>query len=221
MADQTIRRLNISGPETSEIFELPIGKITIGRQAGVEVRLNNPMISRKHAEVECTDAGCTLTDLGSANGTAVSGAKLAANSPHALSPGEVIEMGPFKAVFEQVVLAVPKSKEAVPPKKETAPKKKATPKEQPPKPDAPPPPPPPSKPTREEPKKPEPDYSRPLPGLDYHSRLFLEYLPGIYHTDFMSRLLAIFESVYGPIEWNIDNFDLYLFETRLYPTRGS
>jgi phage tail-like protein len=26
----------------------------------------------------------------------------------------------------------------------------------------------------------------------------------------MSRLLALFESIYIPIEWNIDNFDLYL-----------
>ena len=38
----------------------------------------------------------------------------------------------------------------------------------------------------------------------------LDFLPGIYHTDFMSRFLAVFESILMPIEWNIDNFDLYL-----------
>jgi len=48
------------------------------------------------------------------------------------------------------------------------------------------------------------------PGLDCNSHLLLDYLPGIYHTDFMSRYLALFESILVPIQWNIDNFDLFL-----------
>jgi len=212
MADQFIRRLNITGPEISEIFELPAGKITIGRQAGTEVRLNSPMISRRHAQVECTAKACAIIDLGSANGTVVNGERLEANSPRTLSPGEVIELGPFRAVFEQVVLAAPEAKpvakKPAPAKKKPQPKAKkpAAAKKEPP----PPPPPKPPKPSRVEPEKPEPDYSQPLPGLDYQSRRFLDYLPGIYHTDFMSRMLAIFEAIYSPAEWNIDNFDLYL-----------
>nr|MBP7593694.1 phage tail protein I [Chloroflexota bacterium] len=47
-------------------------------------------------------------------------------------------------------------------------------------------------------------------GLAMHSTRLLNYLPGIYHTDLMSRFLALFESILIPIEWNIDNFDLYL-----------
>ena len=55
----------------------------------------------------------------------------------------------------------------------------------------------------------EDDYPMP-PGLSMYSRQLLQFLPGIYHTDFMSRFLAVFESILMPIEWNIDNFDLYL-----------
>ena len=41
-------------------------------------------------------------------------------------------------------------------------------------------------------------------------KLLLSYLPGIYHTEFMSHFLAIFEAVLFPVEWQIDNFDLFL-----------
>jgi phage tail-like protein len=38
----------------------------------------------------------------------------------------------------------------------------------------------------------------------------LGYLPGIYHTEFMANFLGIFESVLFPVEWQVDNFDLFL-----------
>jgi phage tail-like protein len=38
----------------------------------------------------------------------------------------------------------------------------------------------------------------------------MNFLPGIYHTDFMARFLGVFEAIQMPIEWNIDNFDLFL-----------
>ena len=39
---------------------------------------------------------------------------------------------------------------------------------------------------------------------------YLNYLPGFFQTDFMGRFLAMFESIMAPIEWNIDNFDVFL-----------
>lgn len=215
MADQLIRRLNISGPDVSQIFELPPGKTVIGRQAGIDVRLNNPMISRRHVEVECSAKVCQITDLGSANGSVVNGERLEANAPQILAPGDVIEMGPFRLIYEQVVLTAPKpkpaKKRAAPPKKKPVRPKKEEAKPVAKKEPAPPPPPPkPPRPTRVDIPDHEPDYSQPPPGLAFESRRFLEYLPGIYHTDFMTRFLAIFEAIYMPAEWNIDNFDLYL-----------
>jgi phage tail-like protein len=215
MANQSIRRLNISGPDGSQIYELPPGKTIIGRQAGIDVRLDNPMISRRHTEVECTSKACLITDLGSANGSTVNGERLEPNAPRTLAPGDVIELGPFRLAYEQIVLAAPspkpaKKKAAAPKKKPAQPKKPAAKpaakKETPP----PPPPPKPPRPTRADRPKPEPDYSQPPPGLAFESRRFLEYLPGIYHTDFMTRFLAIFEAIFMPAEWNINNFDIFL-----------
>jgi len=49
-----------------------------------------------------------------------------------------------------------------------------------------------------------------VPGLSKESRLFMQYLPQTYDTEFMSHFLALFESILTPIAWNIDNFDLFL-----------
>lgn len=49
-----------------------------------------------------------------------------------------------------------------------------------------------------------------LPGLSIYSRHLINFLPGIYHSDFMARFLGIFESIQTPIEWTVDAFDLFL-----------
>jgi len=201
MAEEYIRRLNIAGPEFAETIELAEGKTLIGREAGIDIRLNHPMISRKHAHIECTATKCQLMDLGSANGTSLNGRALEANTSMDLENGAKIQVGPFELIFEQI--AVEPVKAPIPePKPE--PKPEPEPEPEPVKlPPAPPPPPP-------EDGADLFDYSEPPPGLSRTDSRFLEYLPGIYHTDFMARFLAIFDSVITPIEWNVDNFDLYL-----------
>ncbi len=64
-----------SGEQDQE-FVLTEGSITIGRGATNEIVLRDAKVSRVHARIECGPADCTLTDLGSANGTRVNSAKI-------------------------------------------------------------------------------------------------------------------------------------------------
>lgn len=201
MTETYIFQLNIVGPDREETRLLPEGTAVFGRQPGVDILLEHPLVSRRHAQLVVTATTCELTDLGSSNGSRLNGRALPANTPTFLNHNDVVEMGPFKMVLG--VTAVQPEPE---PEKE---KESATPDSpSPPHPvtPSPPPPPPPDIPSPFHPVSPSPM----PPGLSSHSTRLLGYLPGIYHTDLMSRFLALFESILIPIEWNIDNFDLYL-----------
>jgi phage tail-like protein len=185
--------------------------LTIGRQAGNNLVLESQLISRKHAQIETTAGGSQITDLGSANGTLVNGERLAPNVPQPLAHGAVIEIGPFRLAYEQIRVAPAKvaEKPVVEAERPVAPQ---------PQPEVVPQRPPESlapstrqltiPPSDQE--KPPPDYSQIPPGLTRESQRLLNYLPGIYHNDFMARFLGMFEAIITPIEWNVDNFDLYL-----------
>ncbi|MCB8982886.1 MAG: phage tail protein I [Ardenticatenaceae bacterium] len=221
MPENFIFQLNIVGPNGEETRLLTRGTAVIGRQPGVDILLEHPLVSRRHAQIVVTDETCELTDLGSSNGTRLNGRALPANSPVFLNHNDVVETGPFK-----MVLGVT----AVQPEPESAPEPEPAPEPVPepePAPAAeevasmvpvpPPPPPPPVMPHAS-----PVDPASPPPGLAMHSTRLIYYLPSIYHpqnvTDpkpndpnsLMSRFLALFESILMPIEWNIDNFDLYL-----------
>lgn len=223
-------RLHIKGPDTSQVFPVPIGVTTVGRQTGNDLQLSHPQVSRQHARFDCTADECQITDLGSANGTRVNGEKLTPNVPVTLAANAAVKIGPFEITCEHVPVKVkaqvpaaempakkpPKVKEAPPPAKKPTAKAQPKPVEPPAEPEPevkplikavkkPPLPPkaPPPAPTAEE-------EGPVVPGLSIHSRRLLDYLPGIYHTDFMARFLALFESILVPIEWNVDGFDLYL-----------
>ncbi|MBE1484750.1 FHA domain-containing protein [Plantactinospora soyae] len=58
-----------SGPLQGASFRLRPGLRQIGREDGVDVLLDDPKVSRRHATVELVDGRVLLTDTGSTNGT--------------------------------------------------------------------------------------------------------------------------------------------------------
>jgi pSer/pThr/pTyr-binding forkhead associated (FHA) protein len=72
--------------------KLPVGeKFSIGRSESNELVLDLPEVSRQHAVIECQAGICTVTDLGSANGTFVNGARIL--QPTLLKSGDTITIG--------------------------------------------------------------------------------------------------------------------------------
>jgi ABC-type multidrug transport system ATPase subunit len=71
-------------------------QITIGR-AGCDITLDNPQVSRFHAQIDRAGGAAVLRDAGSANGTFINGQRLA--GAHTLRQGDVIQIGAFKLVY--------------------------------------------------------------------------------------------------------------------------
>jgi len=70
----------------------------IGRGALVEIPLDDPTISRRHAMLTWEQEECFLSDLGSGNGTYVNGEKIC--EPTRLRDGDIIELGSTAAEFD-------------------------------------------------------------------------------------------------------------------------
>jgi predicted Zn finger-like uncharacterized protein len=65
----------LEGPDAGQVFRIDKPRVTIGR-ASADLTLNDTEASRQHAAVEIRGAVCTLSDLGSTNGTLMSGEKI-------------------------------------------------------------------------------------------------------------------------------------------------
>jgi S-DNA-T family DNA segregation ATPase FtsK/SpoIIIE len=68
----------------------------VGRDAGCDVRIDNPRVSGMHLRLACVAGGIELCDLGSTNGTFVGadGRRLAPGSTALLALGERVRLGP-------------------------------------------------------------------------------------------------------------------------------
>ncbi len=212
MATEYIFRLSVLGPdEDVEVFQIPIGITAIGRDGDNRLILNDKSVSRHHARLDCIEGECEITDLDSSNGVFVNGEKILPQRPVRLNHGDQIKIGPHYLLgFRQEVVDV---EELV---KEVDDAQQGNDNQTKVKPDDGdiirpnggdiilPPLPPVTFPSENEPLEIP-------PGLSTESYRLIRYLPEIYHDfDFLKGFLAIFEAILFPIEWNIDNFDLYL-----------
>lgn len=88
----------LQGDLPGQVFRLPIGRQLIGRKGDCQIRLREKAVSGHHAEVVHTDAGVTVSDLHSTNGTVVNGRRI--RTPVFLSQGNLLKLG--NSVFRYV-----------------------------------------------------------------------------------------------------------------------
>ncbi len=78
-------------------FPLSAGEHVIGRDAGVEVRIDTSTVSRRHARLLVTDDGTVLEDFSSKNGTFRGDARVI--EPVKLADGDLLRIGSQRVVF--------------------------------------------------------------------------------------------------------------------------
>jgi Protein of unknown function (DUF3662)/FHA domain len=71
--------------------------VTLGRSRQCEVMVDDPNVSRQHAEIRPRGGSWVVTDLGSTNGSRLNGRRL--EQPTVLKPGDQIELGTTTLTF--------------------------------------------------------------------------------------------------------------------------
>jgi len=84
------------GHEVGERFLIDRPRLTVGRDPGADIFLNDVTVSRQHAVLERVGASVKISDAGSLNGTYVNG--LVVDSAM-LGSGDIVQIGMFQMVF--------------------------------------------------------------------------------------------------------------------------
>jgi phosphoserine phosphatase RsbU/P len=87
----------VTGPNPGKRYELGQSCV-LGRSFNSDVYVGDLNVSRRHAQIETSDRGHVLEDLGSGNGTYVNDARIA--HPHRLQPGDIVRVGGSSFRFE-------------------------------------------------------------------------------------------------------------------------
>jgi adenylate cyclase len=102
------RLVSTSGTQT---FELPAGRpLILGRGVASDIAIYDPTISRRHAELTVAAEGVHVKDLGSSNGTAINGRRVAAGR---LGPNDSVTFG--KLVYQLQAVRGPGDAAPLPP----------------------------------------------------------------------------------------------------------
>jgi len=84
------------GPEVGERFYLDRPRLTVGRDPGADIFLNDITVSRDHAALIVVGGEVTVEDAGSLNGVYVNGVSV---DRAVLRTGDQVQIGRFQMVF--------------------------------------------------------------------------------------------------------------------------
>jgi DNA-binding winged helix-turn-helix (wHTH) protein len=76
------------------------GDHVVGRDSDVELFIDSPSVSRRHALIRVSGSHATLEDLGSKNGTLIGSRRIDAPTP--LADGDAINVGAIKLTFKVI-----------------------------------------------------------------------------------------------------------------------
>ncbi|MFM2419203.1 MAG: hypothetical protein RL385_3926 [Pseudomonadota bacterium] len=98
-AEPTRFRVRVGNEEVA----LLSGVTLVGRDPSCRISVHDPLISRRHARIQCGEDFATIEDVGSRNGTRLNG--LLVSGPHVLRDGDRVGVGTCELVFN--VIAMP------------------------------------------------------------------------------------------------------------------
>jgi len=78
-------------------FELVDREYTVGRAEDSDIRIDNPLVSRRHALIAYRDHAWRVDDLETPNGIYVNGEKV---TGYSLSPGDQVQLGQHVLIFQ-------------------------------------------------------------------------------------------------------------------------
>jgi hypothetical protein len=93
---RSVTFLVLEGVDKGRVFRDLSIPVTIGREEGNALRLNDERVSRYHAKVQMEDGDVILTDLDSTNGTRVNGSAIQIRR---LRPGDQLSIGRTMLLF--------------------------------------------------------------------------------------------------------------------------
>ncbi len=95
---RVLRLRGVSGPTKGQVWENAL-LIRVGRLSSFELILEDPSVSRRHAEVRKAGDIWTVHDLESTNGTYINGARLTPGD-HPIKPRDIVQFGKVAFLVE-------------------------------------------------------------------------------------------------------------------------
>jgi pSer/pThr/pTyr-binding forkhead associated (FHA) protein len=101
VSGRLIARSIINGKPVERLLDLPAdGRITVGRTATNGLMLDDISVSKVHASIAISDAGLSVADTGSTNGTFINGERIAYGKAVAFDESDKVTFGTVEVSFE-------------------------------------------------------------------------------------------------------------------------